>query len=57
MITDIDGIEVGHWTDASAMTGCTVALFPEGTVASQAASSNAPASKPHFLPAFWRIPS
>ena len=31
MITDIDGIEVGNWSDIEAKTGCTVILFPEGT--------------------------
>ncbi|GIR36442.1 MAG: hypothetical protein CM15mP49_18270 [Actinomycetota bacterium] len=27
MITEIEGIKVGHWTDSSAQTGCTVILF------------------------------
>ena len=31
MITDIEGVRVGHWTDSAAQTGCTVILFPEGT--------------------------
>jgi L-aminopeptidase/D-esterase-like protein len=28
-----DGIAIGHWTDREALTGCTVILAPEGTVA------------------------
>ncbi|MGE3961484.1 MAG: P1 family peptidase [Dehalococcoidia bacterium] len=31
-ITDVAGIRVGHWTDRSGATGCTVVLCPEGTV-------------------------
>ena len=34
MITEIEGIKVGHWTDSNAQTGCTVILFPQETVAS-----------------------
>ncbi|MGH2722491.1 MAG: P1 family peptidase [Actinomycetota bacterium] len=34
MITDVEGIRVGHWTDAEGITGCTVVLPPEGTVGS-----------------------
>lgn len=29
-LTDVAGIRVGHWTDAEALTGCTVVLAPEG---------------------------
>ena len=29
-----EGIRVGHWTNKDAWTGCTVCLFPEGSVAS-----------------------
>ena len=32
MLTDVDGIEVGHWTDPVARTGCTVVLLPDGAV-------------------------
>jgi L-aminopeptidase/D-esterase-like protein len=32
MLTDIDGIRVGHATDARAMTGCTIAVFDEPIV-------------------------
>ncbi|HEV3227737.1 MAG TPA: P1 family peptidase [Acidimicrobiales bacterium] len=45
MITAVDGIRVGHWTDAVARTGCTVALFPEGTVASGEVRGGAPAER------------
>ncbi|MGH2708597.1 MAG: P1 family peptidase, partial [Actinomycetota bacterium] len=34
MITDIEGIRVGHFTDPVGVTGCTVVLPPEGTVGS-----------------------
>lgn len=44
MITEIDGIRVGHWTNGAAKTGCTVALFPEGTVASGEIRGGAPAT-------------
>lgn len=45
MITAVDGIRVGHWTDAEARTGCTVVLFPEGTVASGEVRGGAPAER------------
>lgn len=32
MLTDIDGIRVGHATDIKAMTGCTIAVFDEPVV-------------------------
>ena len=32
-LTDIAGIRVGHATDLTAATGCTVILFPQGAVA------------------------
>ena len=31
--TDVPGIAVGHYTDATALTGCTVVLTPDGAVA------------------------
>lgn len=49
MITEIDGIRVGHWTDAEAMTGCTVVLFPEGTVGSGEVRGGAPATREFAL--------
>jgi len=44
-VTDVAGVEVGHWTDADARTGCTVVLFPEGTVASGEVRGGAPATR------------
>lgn len=41
----IEGVRVGHWTDAVARTGCTVVLFPEGTVASGEVRGGAPATR------------
>ena len=49
MLTDIDGIEVGNWTDPKAETGCTVVLFPEGTVASGEIRGGAPATRDFAL--------
>lgn len=45
MLTDIEGVRVGHWTDLVARTGCTVALFPAGTVASAEVRGGAPATR------------
>jgi L-aminopeptidase/D-esterase-like protein len=45
MITDITGLRVGHWTDPAARTGCTVVLFPDGTVASGEVRGGAPATR------------
>jgi L-aminopeptidase/D-esterase-like protein len=45
MITDVTGVRVGHWTDGVARTGCTVVLFPSGTVASAEVRGGAPASR------------
>ena len=45
MITDVDGVLVGHWSDPVARTGCTVVRFPEGTVASAEVRGGAPASR------------
>ena len=41
----IDGVRVGHWTDTSSRTGCTVLLFPVGTVASGEVRGGAPATR------------
>ena len=49
MITDVAGIRVGHWTDPVAETGCTVVLFPEGTVASGEVRGGAPATREFAL--------
>lgn len=45
MLWEVDGVAVGHWTDEAAATGCTVALFPEGTVASGEIRGGAPATR------------
>ncbi len=45
MITDVAGLRVGHWTDADAATGCTVVLFPDGTIASGEVRGGAPATR------------
>jgi L-aminopeptidase/D-esterase-like protein len=45
VLTDVAGVEVGHWTDGGARTGCTVVLVPEGTVASAEVRGGAPASR------------
>lgn len=49
MLTDVPGVRVGHWTDPIARTGCTVVLFPEGTVASGEVRGGAPATREFAL--------
>ncbi len=49
MITEIDGVLVGHWSDHDARTGCTVIRFPEGTVASGEVRGGAPATREFAL--------
>lgn len=49
MITDVPGVRVGHWTDAEALTGCTVVLLPDGTVASGEVRGGAPATREFAL--------
>lgn len=49
MLTEIPGVRVGHWTDEGARTGCTVCLFPEGTVASGEVRGGAPATRDFAL--------
>jgi L-aminopeptidase/D-esterase-like protein len=44
-VTDVAGVQVGHWTDLAARTGCTVVLLPEGTVASGEVRGGAPATR------------
>jgi L-aminopeptidase/D-esterase-like protein len=55
MITDIYGVAVGHWTDAVGRTGCSVLLFPEGTVASGEVRGGAPATREFDLLAPERL--
>jgi L-aminopeptidase/D-esterase-like protein len=45
MITRVDGVRVGHWTEPEALTGCTVILPPLGTTGSVAIPGNAPATR------------
>ncbi len=45
MITDVEGVSVGHWTDEVARTGCTVVLLPPGTVASGEVRGGAPGTR------------
>jgi L-aminopeptidase/D-esterase-like protein len=45
VLTDVAGVRVGHWTDTIARTGCTVALFPAGTVASGEVRGGAPGTR------------
>lgn len=49
MITDVPGVELGHWSDHHAATGCTVVLFPEGTVASGEVRGGAPGTREFAL--------
>jgi L-aminopeptidase/D-esterase-like protein len=44
-LTVIAGVRAGHWTDAAAVTGCTVVLLPEGTVASGEVRGGAPGTR------------
>ena len=45
LISDVEGVLVGHWTDDVAQTGCTAVLFPEGTVASGEVRGGAPGTR------------
>jgi L-aminopeptidase/D-esterase-like protein len=45
VITDVPGIRVGHWTDATGLTGCTVVLCPPGTVGSGEVRGGAPGTR------------
>ena len=44
-LTSIPGIQVGHWTDLDAATGCTVVLCPEGAVAGVDVRGGAPGTR------------
>ncbi len=44
-ITDVTGIEVGHWSDLEARTGCTVVVLPEPNVAAVEVRGGAPGSR------------
>jgi L-aminopeptidase/D-esterase-like protein len=45
MITAVAGVRVGHWSNEEAKTGCTVLLFPAGTVASGEVRGGAPGTR------------
>ncbi|MFQ5966584.1 MAG: P1 family peptidase [Acidimicrobiia bacterium] len=44
-LTSVPGVEVGHWTDRKARTGCTVVLLPEPNVAAVEIRGAAPGSR------------
>ena len=48
-ITAIEGIEVGHWTESIAKTGCTVVVLPEPNVVSAEARGAAPGTREYAL--------
>ena len=45
MITRVAGIRVGHVTDATGITGCTVVLCPPGTTGSVDVKGGAPGTR------------
>ncbi len=49
------GVEVGHWTDSEARTGCTVVVLPPGSVASGEVRGGAPATREFALLAPERL--
>lgn len=48
-ITAVPGVEVGHWTDREAMTGCTVIVLPEPNVVTGDARGGAPGTREYAL--------
>lgn len=52
---DVAGVEIGHWTDPVARTGCTVIVLPAGTVASGEVRGGAPATRDFALLAPERL--
>jgi len=44
-ITDVEGIEVGHWTDTEGVTGCTVVLCRQGAVGGVDVRGSAPGTR------------
>lgn len=49
MITAVEGVKVGHWTNSAGRTGATVVILPEGTVASGEVRGGAPATREFAL--------
>ncbi|MGD2101028.1 MAG: P1 family peptidase [Acidimicrobiia bacterium] len=48
-ITAVPGIQVGHWTNAEAGTGCTVVVLPEPNVVAAEARGAAPGTREYAL--------
>lgn len=48
-ITAIPGVRVGHWSDETAMTGCTVVVLPEPNVVAGEARGAAPGTREFAL--------
>jgi L-aminopeptidase/D-esterase-like protein len=44
-LTAVPGVQVGHWTDETALTGVTVMMFPEGNVAAVDVRGAAPGTR------------
>ena len=44
-ITDVPGIQVGHYTDRNAVTGCTVVICPKGTTCGVDVRGGAPGTR------------
>ncbi len=51
----VRGVEIGHWTDPVARTGCTVIVLPPGTTASGEVRGGAPATRDFALLAPERL--
>ena len=51
----IPGVEIGHWTDPAARTGCTVIVLPPGATASGEVRGGAPATRDFALLAPERL--
>ena len=51
----IQGVEIGHWTDPVARTGCTVIVLPPGATASGEVRGGAPATRDFALLAPERL--
>ncbi|WP_459546149.1 P1 family peptidase [Nocardia sp. X0981] len=45
MTIGVPGVRIGHWTDTTGETGCTVVIRPTGTTASYEVRGGAPASR------------
>jgi len=44
-LTDVEGIEVGHWSDEAAATGCTVVVCRDGAIGGVDVRGSAPGSR------------